>query len=92
MHVDELLGCNDRHASSIVSEVKAPEGGSCLHGCLEHTGSSSALAYRSVEGQGGRNAVMTDPALGYLKDPNNHHCQPAAHASSLSEYGERLSH
>ena len=69
MHVDELLGCNDRHASSIVSEVKAPEGGSCLHGCLEYTGSSSALAYRSVEGQGGKKAVMTDLVLGYFKDP-----------------------
>ena len=29
----------------------------------------SELAYRSVEGQGGKKAVMTDLVLGYFKDP-----------------------
>ena len=45
MHVAATLGCSDRHASLKVSEAQAPEGGSCLHGCLEYC----ASAYRSLE-------------------------------------------
>ena len=35
-----------------------------LHGCMEY--SASPYRYRSVEGQGGKKAVMTDPVQGYL--------------------------
>ena len=67
MWVAALVGCSDRHASYMVSEAQAPEGGGCLpdppQGCRNIVHRPTGI---HVESRGGKKAVMVDryPCLG----------------------------